>query len=220
MQCLSCPRSGYATRKPVRLYIARDRVLQGLRAKSTHLEQTYGTSYSTRTMHSPLNTASSFWIYHADRKRDCRLSKAGPGRGREAPFRQFSEELTSYMRAIAPVLNWTVSERHARASSFVQNELLPLRMSAFGISCRNCLNRGKHISLGRGFSRYARAPALKALRTYASSECMLTNFTMRAGAPFRITERSQRLGIATGYRAGWSRAFWRAATSSLVRRAS
>jgi signal transduction histidine kinase len=57
------------------------------------------------------------------------------------PFRRFSKELGAYMATIAPVLSWTMAERHARASSFVQDELLPRRMSAIGLA-----DRLQHIS--------------------------------------------------------------------------
>ena len=52
------------------------------------------------------------------------------------PFRELSQGLTAYLNAIAPVLNWTASERRARASAFMQDELLPRRMSALSLADR------------------------------------------------------------------------------------
>jgi signal transduction histidine kinase len=52
------------------------------------------------------------------------------------PFRELSQGLTEYLNAIAPVLSWTASERRARASAFMQDELLPRRMSALSLADR------------------------------------------------------------------------------------
>jgi signal transduction histidine kinase len=54
----------------------------------------------------------------------------------EKAFRQFAEELASYMHAITPVLSWTPEDRKERSSFFVQNELLPRRMSALSLADR------------------------------------------------------------------------------------
>ncbi|HTM14727.1 MAG TPA: histidine kinase, partial [Bryobacteraceae bacterium] len=52
------------------------------------------------------------------------------------PFRELSQSLAAYLNAIAPVLDWTANERHARASAFMQDELLPRRMSALSLADR------------------------------------------------------------------------------------
>ena len=52
------------------------------------------------------------------------------------PFRELSQSLAAYLNAITPVLDWTASERHARASAFMQDELLPRRMSALSLADR------------------------------------------------------------------------------------
>jgi signal transduction histidine kinase len=117
-------------------YVTRDRVLQGLRAEiytsGTHIRDFL------------LDTDDALALEHReqflDTRQQIRDGIAAYRRlvrvGSEEPFRQFSEELASYMNAIEPVLNWTVSERHARASAFVQNELLPRRTSALGLADR------------------------------------------------------------------------------------
>lgn len=50
------------------------------------------------------------------------------------PFRELSQGLAAYLNTIAPVLDWSESERHARASAFMQDELLPRRMSALRLA--------------------------------------------------------------------------------------
>ena len=52
------------------------------------------------------------------------------------PFRELSQGLAAYLNAITPVLNWTAEERRARASTFMQDELLPRRMSALSLADR------------------------------------------------------------------------------------
>jgi signal transduction histidine kinase len=47
---------------------------------------------------------------------------------------QLASELTAYMKALAPVLNWNATERRSRAYAFMQDELLPRRMSALSIA--------------------------------------------------------------------------------------
>ena len=111
-------------------YVTRDRVLQGLRAEiytsGTHIRDfLLDTNEALATEHREQFLDTQHQIEEGI-ARYRTLVRAGD----EQPFRQFSGELASYMSAIAPVLNWTLSERHTRASAFVQNELLPRRMSA------------------------------------------------------------------------------------------
>jgi len=117
-------------------YLTRERVLQGLRAgiytSGTHIRDFL------------LDTDDALATEHREQFLETqRQIEEGIAQYRtlvpdtdKAPFRRFSEELESYMSAIAPVLNWTDAERHARASSFVQNELLPRRMSALSLADR------------------------------------------------------------------------------------
>jgi len=117
-------------------YVTRDRLLQGLRAEiytsGTHIRDFL------------LDTDDALALEHREQFLDTRQQiedgiaayRRLVRPGGEEPFRQFSEELASYMKAIQPVLDWTVSERHVRASSFVQNELLPRRMSALSLADR------------------------------------------------------------------------------------
>ena len=117
-------------------YVGRDRVLQGLRAEiytsGTHIrdflldtDEALATEHREQFLETQHRIEDGIAQYR-------KLVRAGD----EPPFRQFSEELASYMSAIAPVLNWTAGERHARATSFVQNELLPRRTNALSLADR------------------------------------------------------------------------------------
>jgi len=52
------------------------------------------------------------------------------------PVEQLSHEVTAYLQALAPVLAWNVADRHKRAYAFMQDELLPRRMSALSLADR------------------------------------------------------------------------------------
>jgi signal transduction histidine kinase len=117
-------------------YVTRDRVLQALRAQ-IYTSGTYMRDFL-------LDTDDALATEHREEFLDAehqiqdgiaQYRKLVP-EGDQAPFRQFSEELTSYMSAISPVLSWTEDQRHERASTFVQNELLPRRMSAIRLADR------------------------------------------------------------------------------------
>jgi signal transduction histidine kinase len=117
-------------------YLARDRVLQGLRAE-IYTSGTYIRDFL-------LDTDDALAVEHREQflhtqhqiENGIAQYRQLVRDGDEQPFRQFSRELASYMSAIAPVLSWTAGERHARASSFVQNELLPRRMNALSLADR------------------------------------------------------------------------------------
>ncbi len=53
-----------------------------------------------------------------------------------APVQELSQGVTVYLNAMAPVLEWNASERHALAPAFMQNELLPRRVSALSLADR------------------------------------------------------------------------------------
>lgn len=117
-------------------YVTRDRVLQSLRAEiytsGTHIrdflldtDEALATEHREQFLDSRQQIEDGIAAYRT-------LVPASD----ESAFRQFSRELTSYMSAIAPVLNWSAAERHARASAFVQTELLPRRMSTLGFADR------------------------------------------------------------------------------------
>lgn len=117
-------------------YLARDRELQTLRSEiytsGTHIRDFL------------LDTDEALATEHREQFLETqRQIEDGVARyrmlvrdGDTTPFRQFSRQLASYMDALAPVLNWTVAERHARASAFVQDELLPRRMSTLSLADR------------------------------------------------------------------------------------
>jgi signal transduction histidine kinase len=117
-------------------YVSRDRVLQKLRSdiytSGTHVRDFL------------LDTNDALELEHREQFLDTKRQieegiaeyrKLVPA-GEEQPFLQFSRELTSYMNALTPVLDWSSAERQARASVFVQNELLPRRMNAISFADR------------------------------------------------------------------------------------
>jgi signal transduction histidine kinase len=117
-------------------YVTRDRVLQTLRAEiytsGTHIRDFL------------LDSDDALAVEHRDQFFDTKHQiedgiaeyRTLVPDGDKESFRQFSEQLASYMTAIAPVLNWTAEQRHAGASGFVHSELLPRRMSALGLADR------------------------------------------------------------------------------------
>lgn len=117
-------------------YVGRDRVLQALRAE-IYTSGTYIRDFL-------LDSDEALAIEHREQflETQHRIEDGISSyrklvwAGDEPPFREFSEELASYMSAITPVLNWTASERHARATAFVQNELLPRRTNALSLADR------------------------------------------------------------------------------------
>jgi signal transduction histidine kinase len=117
-------------------YLARDRVLQALRAE-IYISGTYIRDYL-------LDTDEALVTEHREQFLDAQRQiedgivhyRTLVGDGNTQPFRQFSEELASYMSAMAPVLGWTAEERQARASAFVQEELRPRRLSALSLADR------------------------------------------------------------------------------------
>src|SRR5580704_16941944 len=117
-------------------YVGRDRVLQALRSEiytsGTHIrdflldtDEALATEHREQFLETQRQIQDGIARYR-------KLVRAGD----EPRFRQFSEELASYMSALAPVLNWTAGERHARAAAFVQNELLPRRTNALSLADR------------------------------------------------------------------------------------
>jgi signal transduction histidine kinase len=54
----------------------------------------------------------------------------------KGPVNSLKRELETYLSALAPVLNWNAAERRERAYSFMQDELLPRRMSALNLADR------------------------------------------------------------------------------------
>lgn len=117
-------------------YLARERVLQELRANiytsGTHIrdflldtDEALAHEHSAQFLETQQQIEDGIAKYRT-------LVRAAD----KQSFREFAEELASYMHAITPVLNWTPEERKERSSSFVQNELLPRRMSALSLADR------------------------------------------------------------------------------------
>ncbi len=117
-------------------YMARDRVLQALRAE-IYTSGTHIRDFLLDTDEALAREHSEQFLETQREIEDGVAKYRGLVRsGEEKSFRQFSEELASYMHAITPVLNWSLAERKERSSSFVQNELLPRRTSALGLADR------------------------------------------------------------------------------------
>jgi signal transduction histidine kinase len=56
------------------------------------------------------------------------------GAGDRGTVEEFAAELAAYLKALAPVMTWNAQERKARAYAFMQDELLPRRMSALSLA--------------------------------------------------------------------------------------
>ena len=115
-------------------YVRRERVLQNLRA-DIYTSGTYVRDFL-------LDTNDLFAAGHRDqfletqRKLQNELSEYRRliGAGELEPVVEFEAELNAYMKALAPVMNWNDVERRARAYAFMQDELLPRRMSALSLA--------------------------------------------------------------------------------------
>jgi len=117
-------------------YLARDRALQALRSE-IYISGTYIRDFLLDTDEA-LVTQHREQFLEAQRQIEDGIVRYRSlvGDGSTQPFRQFSEELASYMSAMAPVLSWTPGERQTRASAFVQDELRPRRLSALSLADR------------------------------------------------------------------------------------
>jgi signal transduction histidine kinase len=115
-------------------YVNRDRVLQNLRA-DIYTSGTYVRDFL-------LDPNDAFAAGHRDQFLETQQKLRSEiaeyrhliGAGDVAPVDQLVTELDEYMKALAPVLNWNATERQARAYPFMQDELLPRRMSALGLA--------------------------------------------------------------------------------------
>jgi signal transduction histidine kinase len=115
-------------------YVDRDRVLQSLRS-DIYSSGTYIRDFL-------LDTSDAFAAGHREQfletQRQLRNELAAYGRlkggGEIMPVEQLAGELNDYLTALAPVLNWNAAERRARAYAFMQDELLPRRMSALRLA--------------------------------------------------------------------------------------
>jgi signal transduction histidine kinase len=115
-------------------YVNRNRVLQNLRS-DIYTSGTYVRDFL-------LDTNDVFAAGHRDqflvtqRKLEQEAAEYHRlvGAGDTAPVEQFSTELAAYMQALSPVMSWNVRERRARAYAFMQDELLPRRMSALSLA--------------------------------------------------------------------------------------
>jgi signal transduction histidine kinase len=115
-------------------YVKRDRVLQNLRS-DIYTSGTYVRDFL-------LDTNDAFAAGHRDQFLETQRqlqSEAAEyrrliGAGDLGPVEQFTAELEAYMEALAPVMTWNAAERRARAYAFMQDELLPRRMSALSLA--------------------------------------------------------------------------------------
>ena len=110
-------------------YLARDRVLQALRSE-IYLSGTHLRDYLVDTDDALATEHRAQFLETKQQIEDGIVRyRSLIGNGNSQAFRQFSEELASYMSAMSPVLSWTPADRHARASDFVQDELRPRHLS-------------------------------------------------------------------------------------------
>jgi len=115
-------------------YVNRDRVLQNLRS-DIYTSGTYVRDFL-------LDTNDAFAAGHRDQFLETQRKLQNEvadyrrliGAGDLGPVEQFANELAEYMKALSPVMTWNASERHARAYAFMQDELLPRRMSALSLA--------------------------------------------------------------------------------------
>jgi signal transduction histidine kinase len=115
-------------------YVKRDRVLQSLRSE-IYTSGTYVRDFL-------LDTSDAFAAGHRDQfletqrqlRREIAEYRRLIGPGDQAPVDRLARELEAYLNALGPVLNWNAAERRARAYAFMQDELLPRRMSALSLA--------------------------------------------------------------------------------------
>jgi signal transduction histidine kinase len=115
-------------------YVARERVLQNLRA-DIYTSGTYVRDFL-------LDTNDAFAAGHRDQFLETQRQLQNEvteyqhlaGTGDQSPVDLFARELAVYMNALLPVLSWDAAQRHARAYDFMQDELLPRRMSALALA--------------------------------------------------------------------------------------
>jgi len=115
-------------------YVNRDRLLQNLRS------DIYTSDICVRDF--LLDTNDAFAAGHKEQfletQRKLQSEVAGyrrvTGTGDPGPVDELAAELAAYMKALAPVMNWNAAERRERAYAFMQDELLPRRMSALSLA--------------------------------------------------------------------------------------
>jgi len=119
-----------------REYVERDRVLQRLRS-DIYTSGTYVRDFL-------LDTNDAFAVGHRDQfldtqrqmQKDVDEYRRLAGNSEEVAVSQLADELTGYRTALAPVIQWNIEQRRSRAYTFMQDELLPRRMSALSFADR------------------------------------------------------------------------------------
>jgi signal transduction histidine kinase len=117
-------------------YVNRDRVLQRLRS-DIYTSGTYIRDFL-------LDTNDAFAAGHREQfldtqrqlQSDVEEYRRLAGSTEGAAVEQLASELKAYNTALAPVTEWNVEQRRARAYAFMQDELLPRRMSALSFADR------------------------------------------------------------------------------------
>jgi signal transduction histidine kinase len=115
-------------------YVRRERVLQNLRS-DIYTSGTYVRDFL-------LDTNDAFAAGHRDQFLETQTKLQNEvaeyrrliGTGDSEPVQEFAAELDAYMKALAPVMSWNAGARHARSYAFMQDELLPRRMSALSLA--------------------------------------------------------------------------------------
>jgi signal transduction histidine kinase len=117
-------------------YVSRDGVLQTLRStiytSGTHVRDFLLDSNDTRAA----EDRRQFLQTRLQIQREIEEYQALIPDAERGPVRELSQGLAAYLDAITPVLDWNASERDARASNFMQDELLPRRVSALSLADR------------------------------------------------------------------------------------
>jgi signal transduction histidine kinase len=115
-------------------YVGRERVLQNLRS-DIYTSGTYVRDFL-------LDPNDAFAAGHRDQfletaqklRDEAAEYRSLIGPGDAAAVDRFARELDDYLKALTPVLNWNAAERRERAYAFMQDELLPRRMSALSLA--------------------------------------------------------------------------------------
>jgi signal transduction histidine kinase len=117
-------------------YVERDRTLENIRA-AVYISGTYMRDYLLDT-NEEIAGQHKASFFEARGRMESGVAAYSPlvRPGERAVFDQFKKELRAYLDTVSPALNWTLPERRAQGSAFVENEVLPKRMLAVDLTDR------------------------------------------------------------------------------------
>jgi signal transduction histidine kinase len=115
-------------------FVERDRLLERLRS-TTYLSGTYFRDFviDSNAPRAALNRKRYEETRHEIKKQLAEYSRLLRA-DEKAPFQQLSQELDAYFATLDPALDWPTATRLQRGSAFVQEEVLPRRMTAIGLA--------------------------------------------------------------------------------------